>query len=748
MTNPGSNPQSEKNSEQAIQDWLESVIAEARLRSVVQGTEKFQSALQQSNSSTWWPSFPIDYLCRVRVAKAANTVWENLFALELVSHNRRSISRTKYETLFTDLLYCNRETSQFAVVEVKKDKATARETVTELLAYEHEIFNHVPFAGRNDLLMVVVSRKYSPLLDHAITGLITWGNRQILCLRYDDESDAPALHVHLPQVWAAVGQTTLPASGIQTAYLYVNSREELSNGQWREVYETASLLLARQAERQGNSGFVMVAENILYPRAALSPYLLIVGIINPFCFLSEAQRKGMSEEADSALSEYLLKDSRCAEMAMGWDWTPAIDSDARRYLDAYGDVLWENFSDWSSFRDPARWGLNSVTPDRHLRPVSAEFWGAAGDFARDLVSHTSRMKNFMPGFCRPGLDWRHPWLATYLLDQIAVMPVIEGGQWTFSALFALGVRLGRFTAIAATYADMEEAEQHKMKAGLFWAEIDLLHLAHELAWRYQATPDISTAPPRLPIGIYVSSEQVVEMAGELANWVLDEFITQEFPLHRKAVALGLRLFPLGDPQFTISMPSDELRRMREQAAIAGRDLLEFTLKTATSFSEPEPIFEALGRSLGQRLHVEAGTEAAMKQIQNASDDQIIAALFEQIPHVVDLCTFPLTHLLAEFEEETIDWDWIEQLVSEHRARGTKYPCVIRTPLGEIAVGSLNRSSIAFAESINPSLEVLFIDQLTFGSFALVVKWDDLRSGKFPGNGPSPQSADVGAPSDE
>ena len=86
----------------------------------------------------------------------------------------------------------------------KKDRATARETATELLAYEHEILNHIPFASANDILMVVVSREFSPLLDHAIAGLVTWGRKRILCLRVSDLTNGRRLAIHLPKAWEAI----------------------------------------------------------------------------------------------------------------------------------------------------------------------------------------------------------------------------------------------------------------------------------------------------------------------------------------------------------------------------------------------------------------------------------------------------------------------------------------------------------------------------------------------------------------
>jgi len=176
-------------------------------------------ALSDSKSAEWWPDFPIDYLTRLRILQAARSVLDELYDLTPVSSSAKSISRTKHEALYADLIYSQREGSRFIVIEIKKEHATARETITELLAYEHEILNHIPFASSHDILMIVVSPEFSPLLDHAVTGLVTWSRRRVLCLRVDNWENTPTLQIHLPSSWAAIGQTTLPSTGIQTAHL-------------------------------------------------------------------------------------------------------------------------------------------------------------------------------------------------------------------------------------------------------------------------------------------------------------------------------------------------------------------------------------------------------------------------------------------------------------------------------------------------------------------------------------------------
>lgn len=414
--------------EQEVQDWLEAVIVTGKLDDVIDGADGVDSALRSADSDEFWPTFPIDYLTRVGNLRAAQQILGSLKTLELVSKNNRSISQENGESLFVDLLYCTRETSRFVLFEIKNQKATTREAMSELLAYEHETQNHTPFLSANDIMMVVVSRDFPPLLEHAVTGLNTWSRRRVLCLQFDDSAESPRLAVHIPKAWSAIGQKGLPAQGLVTAAISFEPREGLDEDQVHDICATATALMVREAERTGGSGFAMVMHNLLFPGMAEGPFLLLAGTVNPFSFLRDAEEGGFVSRTNSPIADYVLTGGREQDLANSWDWLACDGGAATEYLKGYGRATWESFSTWQALRDVGRWRSPSVTMDRHLTPVSIDFWGVLGDFARDLVRHVDRMRNFMPGFTRPGIDWRHPKLGVAILDEIALENSIDGGQ--------------------------------------------------------------------------------------------------------------------------------------------------------------------------------------------------------------------------------------------------------------------------------------------------------------------------------
>jgi hypothetical protein len=723
-------PKPKFTSEQAVQDWLEALIASGKLHGSIEGSDRVDAALRDSESSEMWPSFPIDYLSRLRNLQAARSVLGSLHGLELISKNNTSISRTKGESLFTDLLYCRPETSQFIIIEVKNQKASVRETVTELLAYEHEILNHIPFAGSKDVLMTVVSREFSPLLDHALTGLITWSRRRILCLQFDDSGTEPRLLLHIPKAWAAVGQDTLSASGIITASLSFDPKDGLTDQQIRAVCETGAALMVREAERAGGSGFAMVVHDHLSRRMTQSPYFIIAGVVNPFSFLPEAEASGFVDPSSSVLSRYVLEGGVLGDLSISWNWLSSDDNAAVEYLRGFGRPTWEGLSDWNHFRDVRRWRHDGLTPDRHIMPVSIDFWGVLGDYVRDAVRHTERMKHFMRGFAQPGHDWRYPRLGVLLLDEISIKSVVEKGQWTFSAIFSFGIRLGRLCAITAQFADADEKTTRLMHAGVFWAEADIIAMLHEVAWRYVSAKEITVAPPVIPFGLYDSGEKIVSRIREFAGWFRKEFIGPDLELMHAAFITGLNSYALFDPQFIAAGSDPSMIPIRENAIAQARDWLKWTAVSATgTHFKAKAIAAAMKSAFGKAIPVDRGKNAALAAIDKLDDAVLIDKLFETIPQLVDLWHPQLSHTLGPLSTNERDWDWYEDQIRAARARGEKYPCIVLSAGGQIGIGVLPLDAVGTAlKLLDPEKEVLFVNNETFAEFTMVVTWESLRAG--------------------
>ena len=726
-------PRPEFSTEQKVQDWLEATASGPGLRSFIKGTSAIETTLKQSGSPDFWPTFPIDYLSRLANLRAAKSVMGSLGGLTLVAKNTKNLSAAKGEQLFTDLLYCNEETSTFVVIEVKNQSGSVREAVTELLAYEHEILNHVPFSGSDDIKMVVVSREFSTLLDHAVTGLNTWTRRRVLCLRFDDTDKTPVLHIHIPKAWSAIGQMALPHDGVVTAALSFRPGPNLSDDQVRGVCETAAALMVREAERAGSSGFAIVARDQLYPGYADGPYLILAGVVNPFSFASAAASAGFLESASSPLADYILQGGVLGDLSVAWDWMTSDGGAAKDYLAAYGTASWGSVSHWHSLRAPVRWTASSVTPDRHLTPLSVDFWGVLGDYARDAVKRVGRMRRFKAGLAKPGLDWRHPLLGILLLDEVAGPPVVEAGQWTFSALFSAGMRLGRLLAFGCQFADADEKARMLLTAPLFWAEADAFEILQELAFRYVSAAEITVAPPIVKIGAYEDSKALAASVEALASWVCDHLIGAEgSKVMRDAFVGGLNFYGVFDPQFDATGSNPHIASVRADAAKIARHWLKLSVVSAfRDDRESEAVRREIEACFATLIPLGDGKDRALSEIDGLDDAVLIEALFEDIPRIVDAWHPQLAHTLGAAGLKGQDWDWFEEQICQARARGEKRPCIAISAGGHIGIATLP-SDFPAPVVTDPQAEVLVSSNQSSCELILTVKWSDLRSGNVPG----------------
>ncbi len=153
--------------EDEIVAWLIELIESDQLAGVIGGGEYVREVAETFRQESVLPSFGIDQLSRRASTHAAETVLGGLEGLQIVSVNK-SISLTKDEMLRPDILCFNPKTRTFVIFEVKRDKSTEREAVSELAGYEQELRNVLPLLGQHDIHFVVVSTEWNVLLTHAV----------------------------------------------------------------------------------------------------------------------------------------------------------------------------------------------------------------------------------------------------------------------------------------------------------------------------------------------------------------------------------------------------------------------------------------------------------------------------------------------------------------------------------------------------------------------------------------------------
>lgn len=159
--------------ESQIQSILENLIQEERLFGHIKNVDSIEKLYESLHDEDSLPSFSIDYFSRKKLISAAKHVVSSLESIQVITTASKNISIDRKEKLFPDLLLLNQEEGKIVILEIKRSIKTVRETLAEMLAYDHEVRNFLPFLSNFEMLFCIVSTEYSTLLNHSITGLTT-----------------------------------------------------------------------------------------------------------------------------------------------------------------------------------------------------------------------------------------------------------------------------------------------------------------------------------------------------------------------------------------------------------------------------------------------------------------------------------------------------------------------------------------------------------------------------------------------
>lgn len=720
-------------SEQEIQDRLKDLIESgSELFSRIEGKEDLDRVAGAFSDPKFEPSFPIDYLLRERAVLSARHCLGRLHSLERVSDSKSSIGLQSNERLFPDLLYCSREDGTIVLFEVKRSRQTARETATEILAYHHELRNHLPFIANDNIVLVIVATDYSQLLDHSVSSLIAWSAMRILCLTATLQSGYLGLAIHLPSSWQPIGQLELPASALRTAdlCLYPVSDEPIEDIVGEVM--TAVAIIAREAEQGGGSGFVMVWRDNFFPRISECEIIITVGVVNHFGFLPAAELSGLLPPDTSSLRRYLLAGDRCEELAASNNDLFEITQLARDYLSAHFRPVLEGWAGWAERRRDSRHCEDSWTNDVRTLPMACDFWGVLGSFARKMVSNHGRLRNFMPHFAKWPADWRKPHFAVQLIDRIACPPIVTDGQFGAVALFALGLRLARFGYIAQAYCKTKKRDRPALLSRLFWAEADLVPLLNEIRLRYLAAKGLGQAPPALRIGRYESSARVRGDVQKMSDWIEMHFLAggPEILLHM--YGLGIRHFRTLDNALWSDEEQEAHSQNAKMAAAAARSLLAMSFKQILgkdgAVAQRDRLAQMCGGSAFWASLDLSSLACALASLAAVPDEELTIGLVSIVPKIVDIWAPQLCHEMASVCDVAIDWSWIKQQIDDLYAAGNSRPCVQMMPDGSVGTALLDGVDRPIPVVYDRKREVLvYREHMGFKSI-VVTTWKDLEAG--------------------
>lgn len=704
--------------ESAITDWLVELIKSGKLSQSITNMDTLTSITEASRQPNIIPSFSMDYASRIASAKAGEYVLNQLRLLELVAVDK-SASLDKRDVLRPDIVAFNPETKTLIVFEVKRETLTERQAVTELLGYEQELRNMFLFLGNFDICFVVVSRDWSTLLDHAVSGMITWSGKQCLALQLDFDTVPRELSCHLPEAWHIRGSFGVPPEALQAVDipLYDDLAEDVDDFPPR-VVETAMNIIARNGDRAQAHGFVMLWED--KNTLGMARWILTLCAIDPISMFYWCVQNGLPHR-DSELSKFFKGQEN--------DLLPAsVPPSAFRICDDALRLLRNRFS--PKVESFETWHEKLLQLKLRSRPVRFEFWGALGDYARAFVCNPGVRDQLMPYLGVNELDWTDVEVAVPLIEEISGKRPFPDGVVRCNDSFLVGVALG---TLALAYANERPDESGYRQASslVIWAELGVLCFAIEMQQIYHASSSLNTPIPSLRRD-YESREKSV---AEIVRWILDHLIGEMEPAHQASFYVGYKGAAFFNEWLGPHTASQVGSKHRTVLADHIKIVLYETLTNCRDISAeviPVEILRLLKvLQPGTTADVVRDAEQLKKLVDTLETDLllenfrhvVLPAADSQIPAVMDTNS-PMPTL-------DVDWEWLKKGVKQIFDAGERWPAVIIQANGIVASGVLTGHVRVMPPITDPDKEVFFLDEAANFSFAIKVTWEKLIQDGIP-----------------
>lgn len=709
--------------EKEIQQWLEQKIHTGCLSHSVTGHELISDIVASRTDPNKLPGFTIDYLMREKCARSANYVLPLLEGLELISADK-NVSSEKSDTFRPDIIAYNRQRHTFVVIEIKDDRKTEREALTELLAYEHELQNHLPLSGVFDIAYVLVSTVWSPLLQHSAAGVITWTNKQILCL---EVAQHPwQLQVRLPDAWTALASVDLPDKALATLTIGVNASSARSDDALGipSILSAGLELLIGDAERSKTHGFALLCYDER-PESEFN-WLITIALINPQAFFNHAEQRERFSRS-TPLRSFL---STLVKQAVPSQMSPRLrhlSLSAVELIRSHYPVEEIHFSDWLSTRQQLR---------KATVPITVEMWGALGEFERFYHTHAGVRASAHRNNASDPFNWHHPLIALPLIDDLTQnRPLLEGAL-TCSECFYLGLLFGTYNLVEANISRVGKSLARRLWCFQRWLDSEILVALREINYILVASTLPYSEPPNVSLNRSEAIWEGSSMA-TFADWIDCEFIRSSNPIHQYLFVKGQNYAALFEPILRDSLPRQELERNTEELGFLAFEMIEACRQKL--YKHEQDNRENILRRALEHTHILFGSSKSPSEWDMAHAEKFIQNLnIEELTDFLRICLLPLCDqvfndiflALAAPVAAAVDWEYLRKGIQDMLSRGLDYCGVILYPNGDITIGELSEEDCQCFGILDHELEILFCEWE--GGYIRVYKttWKDLKNGDF------------------
>lgn len=707
--------------EKMLQDAVLKLIRSERLTDALLHSEDIEILAQDADENSF-SAFSIDHLVRRATAEAASRALECLNMLEELTEDA-NVSVTASETLRPDIVCYNCEKETLVIFELKKSSQTGRQALTELLAYEHEIKNVLPFLSNYDTIFVLISTEWSTLLDHSVSSAVAWSGKTILCLDASLEKTKLKLTPRLPAAWRITGSRYFPPESLPSVticlygYTPENDEDDLEIDQ---RILTAIELIVREGDRIGGHGFLLLWKDHL-PHSLTSYNISLCGV-SPFAFYKAMRERGniglerghLVRELDRVVKDFEPNGHAASMFAAAEAGWPLLKEISR-----------------PSFEGFHSWEVEQRIVRRRSTPLLCEFWGLPGVFAREFVSSPAVRKHKTQWLRNE--DWRSPRIGINILNDLFEPEAFRDGNVRCSDCFKLGFILGRDLFLRQILPIATDEGRPLLHSLLRWGHYELTAILEEV--RILANAANNVVAPEEPLAMTSDpSSTDISYADPIIDWLATEFLGSS-PMHCRFFELGLNATLAFDPG-TLEFAPDELIE-EGHARLRPNFLHAYAL--ILSFCQASKNDGGLSSGAAAQLRtllkwLDLNTRMLPSTAIQRLNDKSTAALLAAWPALLDLADSivpAVYHEHADVAPVNPDWAWLKQGIDEMRENNVAFPAVHLSANGSITTGPIGQSEVMVIGDVqNPELEVLFCDHSN--GFMLVAKttWEELKAGKY------------------
>ncbi|QNY26235.1 hypothetical protein IC763_11935 [Acinetobacter seifertii] len=682
-------------------------IRNGNLYEIIKNKEEAIS-LANTNNFNFVPNFSFDYLSRKRNIQASNNVLDTLKLLEIISVDL-SVSLIKGEILRPDLVCYNPEKRVFVIFEIKRDKLTERQALTEIYAYEQEIRNIIPFIGNSEIQTVIISKDWDTLLEHAVSNYNAWSNKNCLALTISEITPKInfELSLKIANSWFIRGISELPIESYQTLDLNIKGDFEDNNYLPLKIATFVNIII-KYCDRNDIHGFLMVWKD--HSPLNKGNWVITFCSVDPLAIFNFCNTNGIKYR-ESNLTKFIEKFYNDNSSIISDSLSKAI-SDKLYILKENYDVSFSNFCSWH-------------TKLYHLRkssnPSYFNFFGIPSDFVIDFTTNITVRSNYMHFLSDLSLDWTHPLVAPILINRLTGVTPFNSGLINCSDIFKLGCDLGLYKYLVECF-QKENFDNDYLECSIKWLYINLLDQAIEIAQIYQSSSTIQVAPP------YLSNihENRLESIKVFYEWVHENLLTDEsiynyiFDLSFNSSIILSNYFENNTIKNFLDMNNNKETLSTSIKKLIKSAIINSNINNITTINDS--LFSELDFNFSNRQ---------FDKIENFDNDFIIKIFKRDACKSFNKILPPVYHKSDFYFNLSLDFQDLKKNIIQLNENGIKYPAIQISQNGQIGLISLSdidfHNSLHLLNFLDFNEQVFFSLDLSGFRMVSIKTWEEVKN---------------------